>query len=205
MAQAELTRVERRKEKTRKALMEVALSLFYEKGIYWTKVEEITARADVGKGTYYLYFATKEAILVAVLQQGLDLLLDRMTEAARGAAPGSGLISAAIQSQLDFYIDHPEYLLLFHQVCGLLQLKVGSVKELKSAYDAYLSRLSRLMLPVLDGEEIKPGAARELGMALSAFTSGLVTHHLLFGKARPSKSWRTETQRQIEQSIQALL
>ena len=27
--------------------MEVALALFYEKGIYWTKIEDITERADV--------------------------------------------------------------------------------------------------------------------------------------------------------------
>lgn len=199
------TRVERRKEKTMRALIEVALALFYEKGIYWTKIEDITARADVGKGTFYLYFDTKEAILLAVLQQGLDRLLGKMMESAEKATSGLGLISAAIRSQLDFYLDHPEYLLLFHQVCGLLQLKTGAVKELKSAYDAHLNKLGRLIQPALNGKGRRPSTARELAMALSAITSGLLTHHLLFGKVRLSTGRRVEIQREIERSVRALL
>ena len=60
---APLTRVERRKEKTHRVLSEVALGLFYEKSIYWTKIEDITQGADVGKGTFYQYFETKEALI----------------------------------------------------------------------------------------------------------------------------------------------
>ncbi len=59
MIQAPSSRIERRREKTRRLLIEVALGLFYEKGIYRTKIEDITERADIGKGTFYQYFETK--------------------------------------------------------------------------------------------------------------------------------------------------
>lgn len=61
VAQADvpLSRVEKRKAKTNRRLLEVARQLFSEKGIYWAKVEDITETADFGKGTFYKYFDSK--------------------------------------------------------------------------------------------------------------------------------------------------
>jgi AcrR family transcriptional regulator len=58
-----LSRRERKKLETRQALLEAALALFREKGYRATTVEEITERADVAKGTFFNYFASKEALL----------------------------------------------------------------------------------------------------------------------------------------------
>ncbi len=58
-----LSRRERKKLETRQALLEASLALFREKGYQATTVEEITDRADVAKGTFFNYFASKEALL----------------------------------------------------------------------------------------------------------------------------------------------
>jgi len=58
-----LSRRERKKLETRQALLEASLALFREKGYRATTVEEITDRADVAKGTFFNYFASKEALL----------------------------------------------------------------------------------------------------------------------------------------------
>lgn len=198
-------RVERRKEKTRRELLDVALDLFYEKGIYWTKVEDITERADVGKGTFYQYFETKEALLQALLQQGLDALIARKTSAAGGLKAGPRMVNAIIRAQLDFYLEHPEYLLLFHQVRGLLQLKTQTAKELRQVYDEHLDRLAEMLRPALNGRHPHNESARKLGMAISAFTSGLLTYHLLFGRAGELQRQRDDVQAQLERSIRALI
>lgn len=51
----------------REKLLSVAIPLFSERGIAAVTVDEIAAAADVGKGTVYNYFATKEDIVVAFL------------------------------------------------------------------------------------------------------------------------------------------
>lgn len=205
MLKTPLSRVERRKEKTRRVLIEVALGLFYEKGIYWTKIEDITEQADIGKGTFYQYFDTKEALLQALLREGLDRLLTRIAEAVQAVPPGPKTLSKAIEAQLDFYLDNPEYLLLFHQVRGLLQLTSGHVKGLREVYDGYLDRLGEILSQAVDQNE-DPGAwARELAMAVSAYTSGLLTYHLLFDRTGDFKRRREEIQAQLERSIQAIL
>lgn len=199
------TRVERRKEKTRRLLLDVALELFFENGIYWTKVEDITERADIGKGTFYQYFETKEDLLQALLRRGLDALLAKKTEAIRGTKPGPRMLSAIIRAQLDFYLEHPEYLLLFHQVRGLLQLKTQAAKDLRAVYDEHLDQLGRLLRPVVNGKTKQSGMARKLGMAISAFTSGLLTYHLLFGKAGEIQRQRDDLLAQLERSLQSLI
>jgi AcrR family transcriptional regulator len=56
-------RRERHRRETRDRLYRAALALFAERGFLETTVEDITEAADVGKGTFFNYFPTKEHIL----------------------------------------------------------------------------------------------------------------------------------------------
>src|SRR5882757_5748083 len=55
----------RRSAELRERLFRAALVLFGKKGYAETTVEDITEAADVGKGTFFNYFPTKEHILMA--------------------------------------------------------------------------------------------------------------------------------------------
>jgi len=56
---------DRRKKETRKHLLDTAIRMMTEQGFEALTVEAIAAAADVGKGTIYNYFRTKEDIVVA--------------------------------------------------------------------------------------------------------------------------------------------
>src|SRR6267143_339717 len=59
------SRRERRSAETRERLFRSALQLFVQKGFAETTVEDITEAADVGKGTFFNYFPSKDHILIA--------------------------------------------------------------------------------------------------------------------------------------------
>lgn len=59
--------VEGKKQEKRRALLDAAYELFLERGIAKTSVEDITSRAKVAKGTFYLYFQDKNAVTQALL------------------------------------------------------------------------------------------------------------------------------------------
>jgi AcrR family transcriptional regulator len=61
------SRRERKKAATRRAIVETAIRLFGDHGIDGVTVEQIAAAADIGKGTIYNYFPTKEDIVVAFM------------------------------------------------------------------------------------------------------------------------------------------
>jgi AcrR family transcriptional regulator len=64
----EPNRRERRRQETRDRILRAALDLFSERGVMATTVEDITNAADVGKGTFFNYFPTKEDILAHLCQ-----------------------------------------------------------------------------------------------------------------------------------------
>jgi AcrR family transcriptional regulator len=67
-------RRERRSAEIRERLFRAALKLFAEKGFTETTVEDITNAADVGKGTFFNYFPSKEHILIAFSEMQLSKL-----------------------------------------------------------------------------------------------------------------------------------
>ncbi|MBI3002561.1 MAG: TetR family transcriptional regulator [candidate division NC10 bacterium] len=53
----------RRRAETRARILRAALGLFARQGVFATTVEQITEAADVGKGTFFNYFPSKEHVL----------------------------------------------------------------------------------------------------------------------------------------------
>ena len=67
-------RRQRRSAEIRERLFHAALNLFAEKGFVETTVEDITNSADVGKGTFFNYFPSKDHILLAFGEMQLGKL-----------------------------------------------------------------------------------------------------------------------------------
>lgn len=63
-----LGRRERRKLETRAKLLAAARSLIAGQGVDATRINEITDEADVGFGSFYNYFESKDAIVAAVVE-----------------------------------------------------------------------------------------------------------------------------------------
>lgn len=75
-----------RGEATRRRLLNAAEAEFGEKGYHGASVSSITTRANVGQGTFYLYFQTKEEIFLTLVREIGHALRRHMTEAIVGAA-----------------------------------------------------------------------------------------------------------------------
>ncbi len=202
-ADAPLSRVERRKARTNRRLLDVARQMFSVKGIYWAKVEDITDLADQGKGTFYKYFDSKEAIIRTLLEEGLNELSAKTEQAIQSASSNSKVVSAAIEARVDFFLEHLDYLLLFHQVRGMMQLSVDVAKELRDIYDAHIRRLAELITPEVGAE--RAGAARNIATAIAAYTSALLTYHVLFEGQESVRRKRKYFVQVLQGSLRAML
>lgn len=61
---------ERKKRETRQRIAEAAIELFLQKGYEATTLDEIAAAAEIGRRTFFSYFKTKEAVLMAFVDGG---------------------------------------------------------------------------------------------------------------------------------------
>jgi len=78
-------RRERHRTETRARLFRAALDLFAERGFMETTVEDITEAADVGKGTFFNYFPTKEHVLATYGGERVARVQAALDEARRGS------------------------------------------------------------------------------------------------------------------------
>ena len=67
-----MNRHEKRKIQTQKKLQEAALELVLDGGYDRLSIQEITDRADLGRGTFYLYFKDKEDVIWSIIKEGID-------------------------------------------------------------------------------------------------------------------------------------
>ncbi|MEN8113398.1 MAG: TetR/AcrR family transcriptional regulator [Actinomycetota bacterium] len=65
-------------EETRDRLFDAAADLFREIGYEATSHADITAEADIGRTTFYEHFASKEDLLVQLVQRDLPVLIDEL-------------------------------------------------------------------------------------------------------------------------------
>lgn len=81
------TRRERRRAETRERIVREALRLFSERGVTATTIEDITNAADVGKGTFFNYFPSKEQIIADICQTKMGTIREFTQRAAKSDQP----------------------------------------------------------------------------------------------------------------------
>jgi AcrR family transcriptional regulator len=81
------TRRARRSAELRERIFRAALDLFARKGFPETTVEDITNAADVGKGTFFNYFPSKDHILLAFVEMQLAKLEAAIEQARQNKEP----------------------------------------------------------------------------------------------------------------------
>jgi AcrR family transcriptional regulator len=85
---------ERKKQRTRWALVDAALDLFLAKGYEATTVDEIVAAVDVSQRTFFRYFAGKEDIALSLLTGYDTLFIAALAERPPAEPPIPALLAS---------------------------------------------------------------------------------------------------------------
>jgi AcrR family transcriptional regulator len=98
-----------RGEERRNQLMAFATARFAQKGFHPTSVAEIVEGIGVGKGVFYWYFDSKEALLQAILADAQRDLRRRQRAAMDGATTPMERIERGVRASIQWSVDHPEH------------------------------------------------------------------------------------------------
>jgi AcrR family transcriptional regulator len=124
---------ERKKERTRRALVDAAVDLCVRQGYENTTVEQISAAADVSARTFSRYFATKEMVFIAVLDDLAAEITAELT-AQEPALPMEAL-RAAFVAVLTRLADRPLSGLTTERLVLILQVGFSSPILRQAAID----------------------------------------------------------------------
>jgi AcrR family transcriptional regulator len=107
------SRRQRKKESVRSRIISTAMDLFSANGIDGVTVEQIAEAADIGKGTVYNYFRTKEDIVVAYIvdvEREVQASLDSFTSSRRRL---DGILTDFIHLQFQLKKRHHRFTRVF--------------------------------------------------------------------------------------------
>ncbi len=80
---------------SREKILDAAAKIFGENGYHATSMQDIAKAVDLKKGSLYHHVSSKQEILLALLEQALDLLITRLEEvAAKDLTPEAKLTQA---------------------------------------------------------------------------------------------------------------
>lgn len=90
----------RRKRETRIRLLDAALRLFAEKGMKSVAINDITEAADVGSGSFYNHFESKEGIFVALVEWMFEEFADTLDHLASGLSDPAEVVAVCVRHTL---------------------------------------------------------------------------------------------------------
>ena len=159
----------RRKADRPDEIVAAAFEVFGEKGFAAARLDDIAARAGVSKGAIYLYFATKEDIFQAVVEQGVAPNLHNLA-ALTAANPQTfpDLIRAFAKVMAQVTSTTP--------LGGILKMVIGEARNFPELARVWHDRLIFPALGALSAAiaaaqargEIRPGDPRQYAVSLIA-------------------------------------
>jgi AcrR family transcriptional regulator len=166
-------RFERRRTRTRQDLLAAAERVLAEKGLHDTKISDIAAAADVGVGTFYLHFPTKEALFDAVVEDTMRRFKGTIDAARESVEDPIDQMRAANVAFCRFAVDNRE---VFRIVFGHAAAYNEVIRRAQAVFAADVEQSYR--------EGVAKGAFAPLPPALVAQS--------VIGMATQVLSWWTE-------------
>jgi AcrR family transcriptional regulator len=102
-------RMSRQKQKTRTALVKAALSVMARKGTEAATISDITEAADVGFGSFYNHFASKDEVLSVVTEKLLDSIGKCIDDTIKDTSDPLETLATALRLFIAILISKPEW------------------------------------------------------------------------------------------------
>lgn len=136
-----------RRAKRRAVLLQSALEVFAEQGYHAASITDIIKRANVARGTFYLYFEGKRAVFELLLDDVLKSLGNRVTRIDTSRGP------AGVLAQMEANVDGVFSYLLANR--PMLRVLLAEAVGLDAGFDQKLAEFyGRLTQMIQDAIEL---------------------------------------------------
>lgn len=166
-------------------ILDAATSVFARRGFDEARVDDVAAEAGLAKGTVYLYFRSKDALIEALVGRLVEFELARL----RALAASDDPVPARLARFVHDYTAEMERMAplapMFLQVYARAA-RHASVKRVLATYmDAYVAEIAKLLRTGVERGEIRtadPGAA---ALHLGALLEGIALLWLVMPERVP--------------------
>ncbi len=151
----------RRVGNKRERIIAAAARLFGDKGYHNTTTAEIAETASVAAGTIYIYFSSKEELLVAVFEEFLSTHMDRLREGVSREQGPEAKLRRLLKLGLELMENNPDSARIF----------LSQLRQSTSMIKTVAKRSSRAYRDIIEGileEGLREGLCRDMSTAVAA-------------------------------------
>jgi AcrR family transcriptional regulator len=94
-------------------ILDAAYQVFRDVGFLAATMDQIAERAELAKGTIYIYFKSKEELYFSLLAKGLDILIELLSEKVRANPPPDAVLREIADAFYTYYRDYTDYFRIF--------------------------------------------------------------------------------------------
>ena len=102
-------RREREREQRRRDILDAARRLLVDECLASTSVSQIARESELGTGTLYFYFKSKEEIFASLQEEGLEILYSQVARAGKRESDPEKKLMATAMAYLEFSREYRDY------------------------------------------------------------------------------------------------
>jgi len=169
----------REKQRRRNNILNAAEEVIFSKGLDQATMDEIAERAELSKGTLYLYFKNKNELYLAICEHGSTILNGRFAKVFTEDKPGVELIRLLGETYIDFVKNNPDYFnafMFFESFENIEELESSCVARScqENARESLTYIVRALQIGMQDGSITSDFDPKDLALQIWGSTRGLI-------------------------------
>jgi AcrR family transcriptional regulator len=180
-----LERREKEKDSRRMLILKSARTLFFAKGFKNVTVDKIAKHSELGKGSIYLYFNSKEEIYAQILLHDIDKFHEQVFALFDKKKTATNLLFEFSSFYADFFLNDPELfriLMTFMLNTDQMNLSEKQYKNVIVAMRQTIDIINKIFVHGIDTKEFPPVInIKYHQFALWGMLNGIITLHIFSG------------------------
>ena len=145
----------REKKLRRNSIVDAAETVFFSVGYDKATMDDVAAKAELSKGTLYLYFSNKEDLYHAIILRAFGVLEEAFSQTVQSDLNGIDKIKGFGEAYVSFCTEQPDYFkaLIYHEHTSNLKSTVDKSPNAAKALEAGGRILGHCVSAIREGIE----------------------------------------------------
>ncbi|MEI0736788.1 TetR/AcrR family transcriptional regulator [Paenibacillus sp. JTLBN-2024] len=159
--------------KRREQIMKVAIETIAAVGYSQASVGQISKRAGISKGVFTYHFASKDELMDQIVREVYEAGFRFMQQKVEGQTTPVGMLTAYIESNLDFIKEHRDYIVALAEIVTNARTPEGKLRFAGQADDTILEPLIEIFKWGEETGEFRTFTERAARVTASAIRSAI--------------------------------
>jgi AcrR family transcriptional regulator len=204
-----LERREKEKSSRRRKILDSARTLFFAEGFKNVTVDKIAEFSELGKGSIYLYFNSKEEIYAQILLHDIEKFNQQASVLFSPGKSSSVLLDEFSRFYANFFLNDPELfriLMTFMLQPDQMNLSEKLNPQIMSANASSVDSIGRILLAGIQSNEFSAEInLKNIQFAIWGMLNGIISLHIFSGsEKRRRKRIRSTIKSTLEVFIKGL-